>query len=96
MMTASQLAKVRAGLALSQEQMARLLGVSFASVNRWEGAHSAVTGATLDLYEALDASLKAGYTREHILQDAWHNRGLFLYRLFRMAYAKRDRTRKAI
>jgi hypothetical protein len=77
--------------------MARLLGVSFASVNRWEGAHSGVSGATLDLYEALDAALKAGYTREQILQDASQSRGAFLYKLFRMAYAgKPARTRKAI
>lgn len=96
MMNSVQLAKVRASLGLSQEQMARLLGVSFASVNRWEGAHSAVTGATLDLYKALDAALKAGYAREHILLHAWDNRGVFLYRLFRMAYAKRERSRKAI
>jgi hypothetical protein len=67
--------------------MARLLGVSFASVNRWEGGHSSVTGATLDLYEALDAAIKAGYTRQQILQGVNHDRGAFLYRLFRMAYA---------
>lgn len=96
-MTPAQLARVRAGLDLSQEQMARLLGVSFASVNRWEGGHSGVTGATLDLYEATDAALKAGYTREQILQGASQNRGAFLYKLFRMAYAgKPVRTRKAI
>ena len=97
MMTPVQLARVRANLGLSQEQMARLLGVSFASVNRWEGAHSGVSGATLDLYKALEAALKAGYTREQILQDATHNRGAFLYKLFKMAYAgKTLRTRKAV
>jgi transcriptional regulator with XRE-family HTH domain len=96
MMTPTQLARVRASMALSQEQMARLLGVSFASVNRWEGGHSGVTGSTLDLYEALASALRAGYTREQILQGA-NNRGVFLYNLFRMAYSgKPVRTRKAI
>ncbi|PIG95925.1 N-6 DNA methylase [Deinococcus sp. UR1] len=34
------LRKIRADLNLSQEQLAERLGVSFATVNRWEGGHS--------------------------------------------------------
>jgi hypothetical protein len=68
--------------------MARLLGVSFASVNRWEGGHSAPTGPTRDVYLAIEASLRAGHAPHSILQAANAERGAFLYVLFRMAYAK--------
>lgn len=37
---ATRLARLRAGLGLSQEQLARQLGVSFATVNRWEAGHT--------------------------------------------------------
>ena len=38
MLDSKVLTTIRHRLGVSQEQMARLLGVSFASVNRWEGA----------------------------------------------------------
>jgi transcriptional regulator with XRE-family HTH domain len=87
MLDAAKLAATRKKLNLSQEQMARLLGVSFVSVNRWEGSHSSPTGPTLDLYVALDAAIRAGNSPEAIRQAANNERGAFLYSLFRMAYA---------
>jgi transcriptional regulator with XRE-family HTH domain len=72
---------------MTQEQMARLLGVSFVSVNRWEGGHSAPTGPTLDLYAAMYAAIRAGNSPEAIRRAAENKRGAFLYHLFRMAYA---------
>jgi transcriptional regulator with XRE-family HTH domain len=71
--------------------MARLLGVSFASVNRWEGGHSSPTGPILDLYLALDAAIRAGNTPEAIRRASNAERGVFLYALFRMAYARTGR-----
>ena len=91
MLSAGQLADIRKALGLSQEQMARLLGVSFASVNRWEGGHSAPTGPTQDLYAALDAAIRAGHSAEAIRQAANSERGAFLYALFHMAYSQRTR-----
>ncbi len=88
MLDAARLTAVRRKLALSQEQMARLLGVSFVSVNRWEGGHSGPTGPTLDLYMALDAAIRAGNAPEAIRRAANNERGAFLYALFRMAYAR--------
>jgi transcriptional regulator with XRE-family HTH domain len=88
MLDAARLAGVRRKLRLSQEQMAQLLGVSFVSVNRWEGSHSGPTGPTLDLYMALDAALRAGHPPELIMRAANNERGAFLYTLFRMAYAR--------
>jgi transcriptional regulator with XRE-family HTH domain len=82
----THLASVRHRLELSQEQMAQLLGVSFASVNRWEGGHSAPTGSVLDLYNALNAAIRSGYSAGQIRKAANSERGLFLYNLFRMAY----------
>ena len=42
--------------------MARLLGVSFASVNRWEGGRP--TGPTADLYQAIEAAIRRGAAPE--------------------------------
>ena len=78
---------IRRKLGVTQEQMARLLGVSFVSVNRWEGGHSAPTGPTLDLYAAIDAAIRTGNSPEAIRRAAKRERGAFLYLLFRMAYA---------
>ena len=66
--------------------MAQLLGVSFVSVNRWEGGHSTPTGPTLDLYLALDAAIRVGTAPEVIRRAANNERSAFLYDLFRMAY----------
>jgi len=88
MLDSARLVGIRKKLNLPQEQMARLLGVSFASVNRWEGGHSAPTGPTLDLYLALDRAIRGGSSPESILRAANNERGAFLYALFRMAYAR--------
>jgi transcriptional regulator with XRE-family HTH domain len=92
MLDSVHLAALRKKLALSQEQMARLLGVSFASVNRWEGGHSSPTGPTRDVYLAIDAALRAGKSSASILQAANNERGVFLYALFRMAYSQARRS----
>jgi len=88
MLEAARLIWIRKRLNLVQEQMARLLGVSFASVNRWEGGHSAPAGPTLDLYLALDRAIRGGTSPESILRASNAERGAFLYALFKMAYAR--------
>lgn len=90
-MDSVRLAAIRKSLDLSQEQMARLLGVSFTSVNRWEGGHSSPTGPTRDLYLAIDAALRSGKSPATIHRAANNDRGTFLYALFRMAYANTTR-----
>jgi transcriptional regulator with XRE-family HTH domain len=92
MLDSNRLAMIRRKLRLSQESMARLLGVSFASVNRWEGGHSSPTGPTRDVYLAIDGAIRAGNSAEAILQAANGERGAFLYVLFRMAYANARRS----
>lgn len=91
MLNTKALASVRARLGLSQEQMARLLGVSFASVNRWEAGHSSPTGPTLDLYQALEAAIRTGHSPAVIRQAANAERGVFLLTLFKMGYGKTRR-----
>ncbi len=88
MLNSGQLATLRKRLDLSQEEMARLLGVSFVSVNRWEGGHSSPMGPTMDLYRAIDGAIRAGHAPQAIRQAANSDRGTFLYVLFRMAYAR--------
>jgi transcriptional regulator with XRE-family HTH domain len=91
MLDAHQVGRIRNALGLSQEQMARLLGVSFASVNRWEGGHSAPTGSVLDIYLALEAALRNGNQALAIIRASNNERGVFLYTLFRMAYGPAKR-----
>jgi transcriptional regulator with XRE-family HTH domain len=92
MLDCKSLGAIRARLGVSQEQMARLLGVSFASVNRWEAGHSSPTGPTMDLYKALAAAIRAGHSAEAIRQAANAERGTFLLALFQMGYAKSRRS----
>lgn len=93
MLDSAHLTAIRKRLGLSQEAMARFLGVSFASVNRWEAGHSSPAGPTRDLYLAIDAAIRAGNAPEAIRQAANSERGAFLYALFRMAYAHARRSR---
>ena len=92
MLDSKALAAVRKRLGLSQEQMARLLGVSFASVNRWEAGYSSPSNTTLDLYNALNAAIRAGHSPEAIRRAANAERGMFLMALFQMGYAKKGRS----
>ena len=92
MLDSNELMSIRTQLGLSQEHMARLLGVSFASVNRWEGGHSGPSGPTLDLYQALAAAIRAGHSPAAIRQAANAERGAFLLALFQMGYAKTRRS----
>jgi type I restriction enzyme M protein len=95
MLDSKALATVRARLGLSQEQMARLLGVSFASVNRWEAGHSSPTGPTMDLYNALSSAIRAGHSPEAIRHAANAERGTFLLAVFQMGYAKSRRSTRS-
>jgi transcriptional regulator with XRE-family HTH domain len=87
---ARHLIAIRNKLRLPQEQMARLLGVSFVTVNRWEGARSSPHGPALDLYLALNAAMRPRHSLTWrvpaIIRAANGERGAFLYSLFRMAY----------
>lgn len=48
--------KVRSELKLSQEDMAKELGVSFATINRWENSHNNPTYEALQRFEQFCAS----------------------------------------
>lgn len=93
MLDSVRLIAIRRKLGLPQERMAALLGVSFASVNRWEQGHSSPTGPIRDLYLAFDAAIQGGNAPEAILRAANAERGAFLYSLFRMAYSPARRSR---
>jgi putative transcriptional regulator len=95
MLDPTELAAIRKKLGLPQEQIARLLGVSFITVYRWEQGQSSPTGLTLDLYLALNAAMRAGYPPTIILDSANGERSAFLYSLFRMAYGRANRVIRA-
>jgi len=60
---AELLRAIRGKLNLTQEQLADRLGVSFATVNRWEGGSNAPQKAALEVIEAL--AREAGVADEH-------------------------------
>ena len=57
---AGRLRLLRNTLGLSQEQLARQLNVSFATVNRWESGHSRASARTLAALTELEAAAAAG------------------------------------
>jgi len=64
---AGTLRGIRAGLNLTQQQLAERLGVSFATVNRWEGGVNEPQKAALETIEALAA--EAGLSNEEHTSD---------------------------
>lgn len=50
---ADQVKRLRTQMAVSQEELARELGVSFATVNRWENGHRAPLPMARRAFEAL-------------------------------------------
>jgi len=50
--TSKEISRLRGRLALTQEKMAQKLGVSFATVNRWEKGRATPTGLSLGILDA--------------------------------------------
>lgn len=90
MIDAARLVEIRSALGFSQEAMAHLLGISFATVNRWENRHSSPTGAVLEIYRALDTALLAGRSRTDIVGTVPLDPGRQLHRIFQLAYGGND------
>ena len=86
MLPPRRLVEIRKSLDMSQEEMARLLGVVFATVNRWENGHSSPTGAAMEVYRALDMALRAGKSARQILGTEPTDLGRLYHRIFRVAY----------
>ena len=57
-MSPADIRSLRAHLDLTQQQFASLLGLSFVSVNRWEGDHSAPTGLSLVLLQLVSGAAR--------------------------------------
>lgn len=68
-MKPNEIVRMRESLGLSQEALARLLVVSFASVNRWENGHSVPSGPVLILLQALRLATKSTRSR-HVVREA--------------------------
>jgi transcriptional regulator with XRE-family HTH domain len=87
--TGERLRKLRVRLDMSQEGLARLLGISFATVNRWETIEGA-TGPRGTILSVLTA-LEEGLRRDPMLPGhlaSWSQQGqpYLLQRLFNLAY----------
>jgi predicted ATPase/DNA-binding NarL/FixJ family response regulator/DNA-binding XRE family transcriptional regulator len=57
--TIERISALRAALGLSQEQLAHRLGVAFATVNRWEQGHTAISARGLIAVAQLEAEIAA-------------------------------------
>lgn len=90
MLKPSRLVQIRMALELSQEALAHLLGFSFATVNRWQNRHSAPTGAVLEVYRALDASLQRDLSSKDIVRTSPRDPGRQFHRIFELAYGGDD------
>lgn len=86
----SRLLRLRTWLNLSQEALARLLGVSFASVNRWERGRGTPHGMVLEAYIALHIAERARMAVPSIYEPSITT-GEKIYRIFRLAYGKGNR-----
>jgi type I restriction enzyme M protein len=82
----TRLVEIRKWLGLSQEKMAQLLGVSFASVNRWEGGGSGPTGPTIEVYRALDVIERRKVKATMVIGSAPVTPGVLFNRIFQLAY----------
>ena len=87
-LTPRTLRRIRAGLGVPQQELAALLATSFVSVSRWENGRSSPSGATLDLYLALEAALRRGPAVRRVC-GLRKSRSDFLLSLFIYAYDTR-------
>jgi predicted ATPase/DNA-binding CsgD family transcriptional regulator/DNA-binding XRE family transcriptional regulator len=72
---AARLRALRGDLGLSQEQLARRLGVSFATVNRWESGRTQLSARAIRAVAELEAGLGAGAPGEPDRSRAAHAGG---------------------
>lgn len=86
MIEADTVIETRKWLNLSQERLARLLGVSFATINRWERGHTAPSGILLELYRALDIVRKKGIDPQKIIGHSSVGAAITFARIFMLAY----------
>ena len=94
-MTGEQLRKLRADLTLTQEGLARLLGVSFATVNRWETMRSVSgpRGAVLMVLQALQVGLdRDPLLAVHLREWALRGQPYLMHQLFSTAFGGREAT----
>jgi DNA-binding transcriptional regulator YiaG len=91
MFSAKQLQQLRRSTGLSRERFAHLIGVSLASINRWESGASSPSGTTLAIYETINAALARGADMVKIAA-ASEIRGTpyFLYKLSEAAFGKKE------
>lgn len=61
--------RTRQRLELTQEQMAKLISVSFVSVNRWEKGHTAPAPSIVELYAAIAKALDQGVSPMELLAN---------------------------
>lgn len=89
--TGERLRRLRERLGLTQEALAHLLGVAFATVNRWENVAgvSGPRGAVAVVLNALEVGLRRDRELPRRLSE-WGLRGqpYLMHRLFALAYGR--------
>ena len=83
----TQLQHLRRASGLSKERFAHLIGVSLASVNRWESGSSSPSGTALAVYETINAALARRADVARIAAESEvKGTPFFLYRLSNAAF----------
>jgi transcriptional regulator with XRE-family HTH domain len=91
--------KLRKALGLSQERLAQLIGVSFQTVNRWEGNLSVPTGPAALVIQSLEKIVASGKADALLAELEAGNlaggTGPTYHRIFSMAFGMPQGTRGA-
>jgi transcriptional regulator with XRE-family HTH domain len=90
MFTAKQLQHLRRSTGLSRERFAHLVGVSIASVNRWEAGASSPSGTVLAIYETINAAISRQADVAQIAAESEiKGTPYFMYRMTDAAFGRR-------
>ncbi len=86
-MTGVDIKALRERMHLTQEALARILHISFVTVNRWERGHVRATNGVDAFLQALDRASKQDVDLVRKFPD-WLDRGEFYFwaRIFKLAY----------
>jgi transcriptional regulator with XRE-family HTH domain len=92
-MSPSQIRKIRKAIGFSQEQLARLLWVTYSTINRWEAGRAAPFGLHLRILLLLKEKISNPAFRATLRDPRSADPSFLLYRLLDFSYADRSSRR---
>ncbi|MGH9690345.1 MAG: helix-turn-helix domain-containing protein [Candidatus Acidiferrales bacterium] len=95
-MSPSQIRKIRKAIGFSQEQLARLLWVTYSTINRWEAGRAAPSGLHLRILLLLKKETSNPVIRATLRDPRSADPSFLLYRLLESSYGERSRRRSKL